>query len=540
MWEEDSNICGIVGIIGANNWTYADDFMEDALVVDAVRGPHSTGMLWVNRRDEAYYFKQLGSGSEFIETSVFQEAVRPKEGAKFLCGHNRYATKGAVSEDNAHPFSHNGVTGIHNGTLTSYAGLTKPKHMKGRVEDAFGTDSETVIYTLSVSPDPKQVLKELDGAFVLVWHDQEDNCVRMVRNYRRPLWLAKLANRDTVVYGSEKKMLEWLVDRNKGTIESMEMLPAGEIWRFDLNQTAKKMIKPFVQKITLKKTTSYQSSNWPHYNRSTGSTSGTKSGGTNNSTGTTQTSTTTSPSNNVVALPNNRQKEPVQEFLRRHGITKPEDDLYAEVMDVRTTSSTHRIVGLCELGTESFNVVLFIPRAQVPDVSNDFLRDNLLCITGPAVAVEPDILGESAVILNVRKGNAIDHEWNLVYGGHPDAMSSTEKDWLEKSHDPIRKKIEALTNEFYGTSPLIVSSDDDDPGEEYDRETAERLLVGPDGEYVPKSTWLNMTSQGCMCCHSQIKVEEAELVEWVGGAGDNSYPICHHCQGLDFLNDNCH
>ena len=530
--------------------------MEQGLIADTVRGPHSTGMYWVDKKDQAYYHKELGDGYNFVTTGVFQRATSLQTKAKFFCGHNRYATKGKITVDNAHPFSHHGVTGVHNGTLTSYVGLQAPPAHKGTVSSAFGTDSETVMYSLAVSTDPKKVIEALEGAFVLVWHDMEDNCVRMVRNNKRPLWLAKLKHRNTVVFASERMMLEWLVDRNKASIEHIEALPVGEVWRFDLSAAPAKRIKPFVQKVNVKKTYTQNYGNyggysgWPHHGnrvqgrsgQSTGNSSSTSTSG-----GSQQSSTMTSPGNkalpNNVTPINNRQRETVGEFLRRHSIEERAPELYGEVIDIKTTASTFRVVCLCEQGGKPFSTVTFLPRNSMPGVTEEFLQKELLCITGIPVSVEPDVLGEPALILNIQSACAIDHEWNLLYG-NPEHMTGTNSknvDWKKKSQAVLREKLSKLESEFYQGKSESASGPalEVDPDDEDETLAGERLVVGPEGEYIPYSEWMELTKEGCSCCHQTIRVEDAELVEWDGTEADPR-PTCHHCQDLDFANRSIH
>lgn len=64
-----------------------------------------------------------------------------------------------------------------------------------------------------------------------------------------------------------------------------------------------------------------------------------------------------------------------------------------------------------------------------------------------------------------------------------------------------------------------------------DREDDERLeYVGPGGTLVCRSTWLELTQDGCCNCKQPIRSDEQELIEWVGGQ-----PVCHHC--IDVVGD---
>lgn len=494
--------------------------MRDALVADTVRGPHSTGIFWVNKKDTCYYLKKQVTGAEMAFSQDFVDAMGSKQNPKFVCGHNRWATKGAVNQANAHPFSHDGITGVHNGTLTSYAGLQAPPEHKGTAASAFDTDSETVFYTLSQVDDVKEVIRELEGAFVLVWHDTHDNCVRMVRNDKRPLYLGKIKNRDTLVYASEKEMLEWCVHRRKFTneLEWVKELPVGEIWRFDMNQTADKRIKPHVQQVTVKKpqpTTAY------NYGATHWKNGGTRDYGTSGS----STSVTTG------ARVGN---ETVDEFIKRHGL-KRSDELYGEVFEVRHSLNTVRISAICEIGDHPINTVCWVPRRSFDsDLSDKYLVDNIGWTIGKAVGMS-SLEGEAYVVLKMDTLQVMDNEWEMLFRSRKEA------------EDTPRSRVTKIMEEFKGEAkdkqralPVIDARHDlpaDDGFDEDDYPFDDQLpaakvayltLMGPHGVYIPKDEWFELTSEGCVSCHGNLGQDEHELLEW----DDENRPICHHCQGV--------
>jgi len=501
-------MCGIVGVINAQVWSNSKDFLKAAIIADTIRGPHSTGVFWVNKKDECWFNKQQVTGAEFAFSTHFQNATSGQEDPKFICGHNRWATKGAVNRDNAHPFSHHGVTGVHNGTLDTYDGLIAPPEHKGTVETAFGTDSETIYYTLSQADDPKEVLRELDGAFTLVWHDVEDNCVRMIRNSKRPLWIAKIQNRDTLVFASEKGIIEWAVGRQKysNQIEWIKELPTEELWRFDLSRKGAEVIKPYVQSVKLKVPYSYS------YNY--GSRAGNYAG---------SYSSTLPPLNNGGS--GHSHSETVGEYLRRHKLDRG-TDLYAEVVDVTITGNSVRVVSVCELGSEPINTVVWLNLDKFKDCWSNTtnIRNLVLKEIGWTIGEAngmAKVSGESAVVLKNSSVQIMDHGWQMLHKGEQ-VGEPVKKDNILSLEHKLKEKQEKDDDD---SAPF----DDDLPDGAFSPDTWKgTALLGPHAVYIPRDEWFELTAEGCASCHGHLTPDEAELLEW----DDENRPTCHHCQGV--------
>lgn len=173
------------------------------LIADQFRGVHSTGVASV-AKGQAEVYKRALNAMDFLQLKKSDELITVT--ADTLIGHNRYATKGGVSDSTAHPFQHGEITLVHNGTLTSTNSL--PEGNK------FTVDSEAICYAMSIW-EPQQVLEELQGAYALVWHDARDNTLNFARNDERELCIAQAGQ--NVYWASERKMLEWILDRNNIT-----------------------------------------------------------------------------------------------------------------------------------------------------------------------------------------------------------------------------------------------------------------------------------------------------------------------------------
>jgi len=218
-------MCGLIGVVG--DITKLDiSFFRQALAANVVRGWDSTGVSAftdesTNKHHNSDYVlwshKEAITGSEAACDKEFN-AVFNDLGNIAIMGHNRAATVGDVTRENAHPFSHGNLSLMHNGTLTDTSVL----------DGDFDTDSEQIAYTLSLATDKKAVLEKIEGAFALSWIDVGNNTFNLARNDERSLYITYSNKGDTLYYASEAKMLEWLLSRNKILHGDIIPLPVGE------------------------------------------------------------------------------------------------------------------------------------------------------------------------------------------------------------------------------------------------------------------------------------------------------------------------
>jgi len=200
-------MCGLVGVYGDLFHPHVS-FFKQALIADYFRGRHSTGLASIPPSGVPFIKKLAIDPINFLDIKSVDDNI--SQNKILLMGHNRHATMGGVNAANAHPFVHGDITLMHNGTLSNKYALEKKYDAP-----TFGTDSELVCYLLD-KYNVEDVIKDLEGAFALTWWDSHNMTFNFIRNDERPLTLA--ITDDHVLYASEAKMLEWLIDRSNKTV----------------------------------------------------------------------------------------------------------------------------------------------------------------------------------------------------------------------------------------------------------------------------------------------------------------------------------
>jgi hypothetical protein len=184
---------------------YDVDIVEQAMVLTALRGNDSTGIAMVHSaNNKPRVFKSVGDPYHLLHSQEWDkvsEFIGSK--TKAIFGHGRAATKGSVNTKNAHPFTHEHITLVHNGTI--HYGLTE-HHDK---------DVEVDSHALCVAIAKEGLVKALDGivgAYALIVHDSKEGVIHVVRNTERPLHRVVLAAKQIIM--SEAAALDYLLARN--------------------------------------------------------------------------------------------------------------------------------------------------------------------------------------------------------------------------------------------------------------------------------------------------------------------------------------
>jgi glutamine phosphoribosylpyrophosphate amidotransferase len=231
-------MCGIVGILSDTALGLKEKTALKWLsYFDYVRGRHSTGYIYGDGKENTSLIKRVGSPQELWNDpgarEVFSnDGIAIDNNLRLLVGHNRAATKGAVTTSNAHPFQVKQIIGVHNGTV-SHGLQALPDNAK------FEVDSEAVFNAIAEGWSLERIDRALYFSFVLVWTDAIHRTLNIARNAQRPLYYCVSKSKKTFCFASEAWMLSSAlqVAGLRQDYEDIEFFPANELWTFNFDET---------------------------------------------------------------------------------------------------------------------------------------------------------------------------------------------------------------------------------------------------------------------------------------------------------------
>lgn len=232
-------MCGIVGVAGFLGFK-SDKVFTDLLILDSIRGKDSTGMAAVSVGGNVKVVKQVGGPFELMESKQFEDTLRRPN--RVLIGHNRAATIGQVIRANAHPFQFDRVVGVHNGTLRD---RTKLKH-----QNVYDVDSEHLYHNIN-DHGVEEAIKDITGAWALVWWDSDEKTLNMLRNKERPLFYTYSKDKRSIFWASEEWMLHIACARQEVEIEKPISLPVDShhSWEIPLQGVADSIEPPICKEV---------------------------------------------------------------------------------------------------------------------------------------------------------------------------------------------------------------------------------------------------------------------------------------------------
>ena len=222
-------MCGIVGIISKHGSFpfFTEKLFVNLLRGDTIRGDDSTGVFGVTKNGHSDILKGNTDGYLFTRTKQYQKfEKRIGHEYRIIVGHNRSATFGEVTAENAHPFREKHIVLVHNGTI----------HNKDQLNKEVEVDSHAICYALA-EHDPVSAMGKIDGAYALVWWDESDRSLCMARNSQRPLYVVDY---DSVyIICSEPGLPIWLNARDNRKANKIEEVPTEKIIVLKLDSISK-------------------------------------------------------------------------------------------------------------------------------------------------------------------------------------------------------------------------------------------------------------------------------------------------------------
>lgn len=165
----------------------------------------------------------VGTSYDLFETKGFNDLM--KRTHVLLFGHNRQATRGTITDANAHPFNHDHIVGCHNGTLNSTWNLKDSKK--------FDVDSDNIYYDMAHN-GAKKTIEKLNGAFALCWYDNNDRTLNLLRNKERPLYYCYTKDHKTFFWASEPWMLHVAMSKHDLERDEIHLLMDGQLLTIDV------------------------------------------------------------------------------------------------------------------------------------------------------------------------------------------------------------------------------------------------------------------------------------------------------------------
>lgn len=206
-------MCGLAGVFYKNpKKRLSKKVIEDLVYVTQLRGLHSAGLIFSYIQQEKDkepqqmigHKKKAGIPWSFVQQDDTVTKQINRQDNKVLAFHCRAATKGKVNDENSHPFRHENIVLMHNGTMRNDYSLSNKY---------FDVDSEAICYYLSKEKNtPQSFVDAADGAYALVWMDYNGGTLNFLRNDDRPLYFAE--NDDLIIWASESAFIEFVASRH--------------------------------------------------------------------------------------------------------------------------------------------------------------------------------------------------------------------------------------------------------------------------------------------------------------------------------------
>lgn len=217
-------ICGLVGYAGSFNRNREKVF-DTLLRVDVIRGPHSTGVAFINSEKDWMTLKNTVLPDELMASKDYKEMDRMQWLIKM--GHNRFATRGKIDNDNAHPHNEGKIIGTHNGTLYGQHRLPDEKE--------YVSDSANLFHSID-KIGIVETWKLIDGGCAAVWWDANDGTLNMITNDERPLFFSLTEDKKGMFWVSEPWMLRGAAGRHDVNLQKVMKPKKDCLFKFSINK----------------------------------------------------------------------------------------------------------------------------------------------------------------------------------------------------------------------------------------------------------------------------------------------------------------
>lgn len=231
-------MCGLSGVMSSTISWQEEGMFKDLLSVSSLRGYEGSGVIVsqkkVLRQNPAIRCIRtpLISGA-LANSAELAELFKPSINA--IIGHARWPTRGGNDIHAVHPHRAGHIIGVHNGTLNKVAG-----------NDVKDQSDSKLLFESFAKIGVKETILGCEGAYALVWIDENEQTLNFLRNGQRPLFFKNVGwqkNISTLYWASEREMLDFVFKRTyKGENTWDTYLPTDTWFKYPLDVSH--VIKP--------------------------------------------------------------------------------------------------------------------------------------------------------------------------------------------------------------------------------------------------------------------------------------------------------